>query len=140
MKQALQKLAEIMGDPKIAERNPLSSLSFSCLAPEVVKSQSDSLAFYRKGLDRAYLPLGPDGRPIRRYVYIVVPVSDIFSHHSLPFVLHPYIRFAYLPSNRFWYSGFLDSPSARRLTGSMAKKTEYHTLVRRRLFSLGLSI
>jgi len=67
MEIALARLAEIAGDSSIASRDPLSSLSFSCLAPEVVKSQSDSLVSYGKGHRQAFLPLGPDGRPIRKF-------------------------------------------------------------------------
>lgn len=68
MKAALEKLSEITGDPKVATRDPMSSLSFSCLHPEIVKSQTESLKFYRKGQEKAFSPLGPDGRPIRKYV------------------------------------------------------------------------
>ncbi|KAF8665659.1 hypothetical protein AX16_000112 [Volvariella volvacea WC 439] len=67
MKKALEKLASIMEDPTIAGRNPVSSLSFSCLAQDVAKSQWESLRFYSKNLDKAYKPLGPDGRPLRKF-------------------------------------------------------------------------
>lgn len=66
MTSALLKLSELMGDPAIAERNPLSSMSFSCLAPDVAKSQLETVTFF--GIDqwKAFSPLGPDGRPLRK--------------------------------------------------------------------------
>ncbi|KAF9224350.1 alpha/beta-hydrolase, partial [Gyrodon lividus] len=66
-KIALQTLSELVGDPSIARRNPRSSLSFSCVTPEVAKSQLESLKFYAKEIDKTYCPLGRDGRPIRKY-------------------------------------------------------------------------
>jgi hypothetical protein len=42
-------------------------LSFSCLAPEVVASQTDTLSFYKKGLAHLFSPVGPDGRPFRKF-------------------------------------------------------------------------
>jgi len=63
----LQTLSEIVGDSSIAHRNPRSSLSFSCVTPEVAKSQLESLRFYSKDIDKTYCPLGRDGRPIRKY-------------------------------------------------------------------------
>ncbi|KAG0698846.1 Alpha/Beta hydrolase protein, partial [Suillus ampliporus] len=64
---ALSKLAEYVGDPSIAHRDPRSSLSFSCVKPDVAKSQMENLLFYAKDLDAAYCPLGRDGRPMRKY-------------------------------------------------------------------------
>jgi pimeloyl-ACP methyl ester carboxylesterase len=66
-RMALQTLSEIVGDSSIAHRNPRSSLSFSCVTPEVAKSQLESLRFYSKDIDKTYCPLGRDGRPIRKY-------------------------------------------------------------------------
>lgn len=73
---ALQTLAELVGDPSIAHRNPRSLLSFSCVTPEVAKSQQESLKFYAKDIDKTYCPLGRDGRPIRR-CDTSVEVNDI---------------------------------------------------------------
>lgn len=70
MRAALSTLADIAQDPSIANRDPLSSMSFSCLSPEIVKNQAESLKQYRKGLDTAYSPLGSDGRPLRKYVVL----------------------------------------------------------------------
>lgn len=67
MSSALAKLAELMDDPTIASRDPTSSLSFCCLDPDVIKSQTESILAYRKGEQEAFSPLGPNGRPIRNY-------------------------------------------------------------------------
>jgi len=64
---ALEKLAEFTGDPTIATRDPMSSLSFSCLDPVAIKNQTESLKLYRQGELEAFSPLGPDGRPIRKF-------------------------------------------------------------------------
>lgn len=66
-RMALQTLSELVGDPSVAHRNPRSQLSFSCVTPEVAKSQLESLKFYAKDIDKTYSPLGRDGRPIRKY-------------------------------------------------------------------------
>ncbi|KAG1773827.1 alpha/beta-hydrolase [Suillus occidentalis] len=46
-----------------------SKLALSKLAefPTVAKSQLENLMFYAKDLDKAYCPLGRDGRPLRKY-------------------------------------------------------------------------
>jgi hypothetical protein len=66
MQEALERLADMMNDPIIAARDPSSSLSFSCLEPEVAKSQEEGLRFYGQGLNKAFCPLRADGRPLRR--------------------------------------------------------------------------
>ncbi|TRM68532.1 alpha/beta-hydrolase [Schizophyllum amplum] len=66
MRAALERLATLMGDRNIAERDPRSVLSFSCVGPEVLKSQTEMLAHYAIGQEDAFSALGPDGRPIRR--------------------------------------------------------------------------
>lgn len=66
MKEALSMLAEITGDASIANRPPLSSLSFSCLCPETRKTQMETLKLYAKDLDKAFSPLDAYGRPFRR--------------------------------------------------------------------------
>ena len=68
MKEALSTLAEIAGDPSIADRPPLSCLSFSCLGPEARKTQLETLELYAKDLDKAFSPLDACGRPLRRLV------------------------------------------------------------------------
>ncbi|KAJ7087241.1 Alpha/Beta hydrolase protein [Mycena belliarum] len=67
MREALGTLEAITGAAGARARDPLSSLSFSCLSDEVVQRQTDTLDAYRQGQTLAYLPLGPTGRPIRRY-------------------------------------------------------------------------
>ncbi|KAG6918241.1 hypothetical protein DXG01_015834 [Tephrocybe rancida] len=67
MKTALVTLAEMIGDPTIASRDPTSSLSFCCLSQAVVDKQTEALKQYRKGIFTAFSPLGPDGRPARKY-------------------------------------------------------------------------
>jgi hypothetical protein len=67
MRDALNTLESIIGDGSIHMRDPQSSLSFSCLTDDIIKQQTDGLAAYRKGQSLAYMPLGPTGRPIRRY-------------------------------------------------------------------------
>jgi len=66
MADALALLSEILGDPNIASRDPDSPLSFSGLSPELSQSQSDVLTLYGKDQAKAFSPLRPDGRPIRR--------------------------------------------------------------------------
>lgn len=68
MSYALETLAELMGDSSISSRDPLSSMSFSCLSPQVIKGQTEALETYRKGALTAFSPVGEDGRPHRKYV------------------------------------------------------------------------
>lgn len=68
MRSALAKLAHFRGDPSIAERTSLTPLSFSCTTAEVQKSQDETYQTYAKGERSAFSPLGPDGRPMRKYV------------------------------------------------------------------------
>jgi len=65
-KTALAKLAEYANDPAIARRDPRSPLSFSCVKPDVAKSQLENLQFYAKDISQAYCPVGRDGRPMRK--------------------------------------------------------------------------
>ncbi|KAJ7477146.1 Alpha/Beta hydrolase protein [Mycena galericulata] len=67
MRDALSTLESITGDSGFRSRDPLSSLSFSCLSEDIVRQQTEGLAAFRKGQTLAYLPLSPTGRPIRRY-------------------------------------------------------------------------
>lgn len=73
IQSALQKLADLIEDPDIASRDPNSSLSFSCVSPEVYQSQKDILD--KEVLDErnAFSPLGLDGRPLRRFVIFTRP-------------------------------------------------------------------
>ncbi|KAI0775439.1 Alpha/Beta hydrolase protein [Irpex lacteus] len=67
MAQGLSRLAELKGDSSILLRDPSSSISFSCLPPELVQRQSDGIAEFAKDAHKAFSPLGPDGRPIRKF-------------------------------------------------------------------------
>ncbi|KAI0771527.1 Alpha/Beta hydrolase protein [Trametes elegans] len=67
MKMALAQLAEWKDDPSIAEQDPLSPLSFSCVTEEVRKSQEELNAIYSEGIQTAFSPLAPDGRPLRKF-------------------------------------------------------------------------
>ncbi|KAI5124806.1 hypothetical protein M0805_005438 [Coniferiporia weirii] len=67
MQEALYRLAELMEDASIAERDPSSPLSFSCVTPEVLQSQSDVLSHQMLKEREAFSPLGMDGRPCRRF-------------------------------------------------------------------------
>ncbi|KAJ3734500.1 Alpha/Beta hydrolase protein [Lentinula guzmanii] len=64
---ALGKLAQLMGDSSISLRDRSSPMSFSCLTPEVIQGQTDSLELYRKGEETALDPCGPNGKPIRKF-------------------------------------------------------------------------
>lgn len=66
MSVALARLAELMEDPNIATRDPMSSLSFCCLDPDAIKGQTETILTYRKGEQEAFTPLAPNGRPLRK--------------------------------------------------------------------------
>ncbi|KAF9057489.1 Alpha/Beta hydrolase protein [Panaeolus papilionaceus] len=67
MRMALRRLSELHGDPEMAYHDPLCSLSFSCLTPEVTKSQSVLLRHYRKNSQTAFNPTNLDDHVYRRY-------------------------------------------------------------------------
>src|ERR1700722_3614715 len=67
MKEALARLAEFIGEPSIATRDPNSSLSFSCVTYETSKSQMEILWLYGTDETMGFSPLQPDGRPLRKY-------------------------------------------------------------------------
>ncbi|KAI0676767.1 Alpha/Beta hydrolase protein [Trametes maxima] len=67
MRMALAQLAEWREDASIADQDPLSPLSFSCVTDEVRKSQDELYAIYQDGVQTAFSPLAPDGRPLRKY-------------------------------------------------------------------------
>ncbi|PCH41599.1 alpha/beta-hydrolase, partial [Wolfiporia cocos MD-104 SS10] len=67
MRVALAQLGNFRGDQSFAERDPLSPLSFSCVTPEVQRSQDETYATYQKGERTAFSPLGLDGRPLRKF-------------------------------------------------------------------------
>jgi hypothetical protein len=65
MKAALATLIEFTGEKSHISREQISSLSFSCVTPEVLKNQIESRQLYAKGAADAFSPLKPNGRPIR---------------------------------------------------------------------------
>ena len=71
MRAGLERLAAFVGDRSIADRDPRSAMSFSTVGPEVLKSQTEMLAHYSQGEDGVFSPLGPDGRPLRRWVGLI---------------------------------------------------------------------
>jgi hypothetical protein len=81
MHRALQLLADIMEDPSIANRDPMCSLSFSCLSLPITKSQTEGLVAYGKKQWKALCPLQIDGRPMRRWVvdipFMVCVLDDL---------------------------------------------------------------
>jgi hypothetical protein len=66
MQRGLNKLADLKDDPSITERDPRSPLSFSCTTPEIVKHQEEMMRKFIDGQQKAFSPLGTDGRPIRK--------------------------------------------------------------------------
>lgn len=66
MSRALAKLGSLMNDSSFSSRDLGSSMSFSCVSPEILQNQTDVLR--RQMLDErnAFSPLGLDGRPCRR--------------------------------------------------------------------------
>ncbi|EIM88148.1 alpha/beta-hydrolase [Stereum hirsutum FP-91666 SS1] len=67
MAAALETLADLVGNPAIAERNAMSPLSFSMVSLDVETSQCNILKTFHRGQNTAFSPLGPDGRPVRKF-------------------------------------------------------------------------
>ncbi|KAI0092555.1 Alpha/Beta hydrolase protein [Irpex rosettiformis] len=67
MARALTRLADFKDDSSILIRDPSSPISFSCLSPEMEKRQTEGIAEFAKDAHKAFSPLGPDGRPIRKF-------------------------------------------------------------------------
>ncbi|KAH9045258.1 alpha/beta-hydrolase [Lactarius pseudohatsudake] len=63
----LETMAEIMDDPSIAQRDPLSPMSFSRISVAVQKLQVENYMAAAKDARKAFSPLGSDGRPMRKY-------------------------------------------------------------------------
>lgn len=66
MAAGLRRLAHLKGDEKIIERDPRSSLSFSCATDDIARNQEEMMAKYVEGQQQAFSPLGTDGRPSRK--------------------------------------------------------------------------
>lgn len=67
MRTALVRLAELKSRPELAERDPTSPLSFSLLAADEVALREKRLSEYAEGMSTAFDPLGPNGRPLRKW-------------------------------------------------------------------------
>lgn len=67
MQDALANLADIVGRPGMVDNDPLSSMSFSCLSEEEIQRQTNILRKYVLEKEPVFSPLGPDGRPLRKY-------------------------------------------------------------------------
>jgi len=65
MREALDALAELTGDPSFSGKDSMCPLSFSCVSPEIGKIQVKSRESYAKDAAWAFSPLQPNGRPIR---------------------------------------------------------------------------
>ncbi|KAJ3566960.1 hypothetical protein NP233_g6666 [Leucocoprinus birnbaumii] len=66
MQMALFKLADIMERTDMGSKDPLSPMSFSCLSEVSIQKQTELLAEYTEA-ETPFSPLGPDGRPLRKY-------------------------------------------------------------------------
>jgi hypothetical protein len=62
----LEILAHLVDDPSIAERDPLSPMSFSRLSVAVQRLQVENYMAAAKDARKAFSPLGSDGRPMRK--------------------------------------------------------------------------
>ncbi|KAI9467164.1 alpha/beta-hydrolase [Lactarius psammicola] len=63
----LEILAELADDPSIAQRDPLSPMSFSRISVAVQRLQVENYMAAAKDARKAFSPLGSDGRPMRKY-------------------------------------------------------------------------
>ncbi|KAI0786446.1 alpha/beta-hydrolase [Abortiporus biennis] len=67
MSSALAKMAQFKHDSSYHHRDPTSPTSFSCVSTELGKIQEERILSYAKGERTAFSPLGPDGRPVRKF-------------------------------------------------------------------------
>ncbi|KAI0260959.1 alpha/beta-hydrolase [Gloeopeniophorella convolvens] len=67
MHDAMNRLAAIVGDPDICNREPSSPMAFSCVPSAVVHRRAQIFARAAEGHRSAFSPLSPSGRPVRRY-------------------------------------------------------------------------
>ncbi|KAL0949803.1 hypothetical protein HGRIS_009839 [Hohenbuehelia grisea] len=108
MHQALFVLSQITGDRSATLRDPMSSLSFSCVSPDVLRRQEAMLVQYGLLESYAFSPLDRDGFAPSRYA----PNTNMYSS-LLTDTVHSDILGA----------------SKRPSTGSTAAKTDTPTLV-----------
>lgn len=72
MSEALETLAALTGNAIEMSNEPLCSLSFSCHSPDVIKTQSEILNYYKQDCHRAFSPLTALGRPMRKCAVISI--------------------------------------------------------------------
>ncbi|KAN0126704.1 Alpha/Beta hydrolase fold [Russula decolorans] len=65
--RGLEIMADLADDPSIAERDPLSPMSFSRISDAVQQLQVENYMAAAKEARKAFSPLGSDGRPMRKY-------------------------------------------------------------------------
>lgn len=87
MQEALTNLADIVGRPEMTDNDPLSSMSFSCLSEEGIQRQTSILGKYALEKEPTFSPLGPDGRPLRKYecaarVHMLLVSLTFFARYS----------------------------------------------------------
>ena len=68
MEIALQKLSKITGNVDIESLDPLCSLSFASLSPDIVKAQNELLRRYMTDADQALVPAAVEGWSLRRWL------------------------------------------------------------------------
>jgi len=68
----LEILAYLADDPCIAERDPLSPMSFSRISAAVQRLQAENYMAAAKDARKQFSPLGSDGRPMRKWVWRLV--------------------------------------------------------------------
>ncbi len=66
MSHGLEILSELADDPSIAQRDPLSPMSFSRISLAVQGLQVENYTAAARGAKKAFSPLGSDGRPMRK--------------------------------------------------------------------------
>jgi len=81
MSEALETLAMLTGRAnEVSTAEPLCSLSFSCLPPDVIKIQSELLEYFKKDCHRAFSPsTTSSGRPLRKCVVIPIVSKDFWT-------------------------------------------------------------
>lgn len=71
MRMALGRLSELTGQSEMASLDPLCSLSFCCLKPEIIAKQEKILRTCSKDIQEAYAPVGTVRKYANRFVMIV---------------------------------------------------------------------
>ena len=64
--RGLEIMADLADDPSIAQRDPLSPMSFSRISVAVQRLQVENYRAAARDAKKAFSPLGSDGRPMRK--------------------------------------------------------------------------